>query len=141
MSKWDEYITKTSDREPNSLLQRALLLVVNKERALDLGAGALNDAKFLKEFFKEVDVVDQNPKILEIKRDLNVNRHVSTFENFLFAKKYDLITAQWSLPFNAPQTFVRVVERIKGALNRHGVFVAQFFGPEDEWSLNKSMTF
>ena len=56
-------------------------------------------------------------------------------------KKYDLVTAQYSLPFIDPNIFNEVFLKILYSIKKGGVFVGQFFGPEDEWSKNEKMTF
>ena len=49
MSHWSQYIAKTKNKSPRPLLVRALSYVKNKNKALDLGAGALNDSRYLLE--------------------------------------------------------------------------------------------
>ena len=59
MFNWSDYIKKTKDRKPRSLLIESLNYVKNKGRSLDLGAGALNDSIFLLQSgFDSVTAID-----------------------------------------------------------------------------------
>lgn len=111
--------------------------------ALDLGAGALNDTHYLLEKGYEVDVVDSNPSILELGKDLKkAHFFVSTFDTFDFpTATYDLINAGYALPFNPPETFDAMFARLVTSLKPGGTFVGQCFGIEDSWSNDKKMTF
>lgn len=54
-SGWKEYFVNTKDKPPRALLVTALAYVNNRDAAIDLGSGALNDSMFLlKEGFKKV---------------------------------------------------------------------------------------
>ena len=67
---------------------------------------------------------------------------VSAFADFDFPKnEYDVASAMYSLPFNPPESFDVVFEKIKSSLVEDGIFCGQFFGVRDEWSTNQKMTF
>lgn len=136
---WDRYNKNTESFPPRKLLQEAIGTGGN---ALDLGAGPLNDTRYLLEKGYDVDVVDSNPSVLDRGKDLDAHIFVSTFDTFEFPiAKYDLINAEYSLPFNPPETFDATFERLVESLKPGGTFVGQFFGTEDSWSSNKKMTF
>ena len=137
---WDQFNELTKNKPPRELLKRA---AGTGDYALDLGAGALNDTRYLLKQGYEVDVVDSNPSILELGKGLKkVHLFVSTFDTFDFpVAKYDLVNAEYSLPFNPPETFDFMFARLITSLKPGGVFVGQFFGVEDSWSNNKKMTF
>jgi SAM-dependent methyltransferase len=67
----------------------------------------------------------------------------ASFEEFEFKTgTYDLISAQFALPFNNPKTFNLVLSKIFESLAPEGVFTAQLFGVRDEWNTADSgMTF
>ena len=137
-----EYLMATKDRKPSWLLEEALPYVKDGKAALDLGAGALNDARFLISEGYTVDAVDSEPSFVEYDKDSSINCIVSTFADFAFpAEQYDLVNAQYSLPFNPPETFDDVFVRLTSSLKKGGVFVGQFFGTEDGWSDRPHMTF
>lgn len=147
MSHWDEFLKITAEQPPSPLLLRALPFVPKRDSALDLGAGALRDTRFLLEDgFLEVVAVDSEPKVAEFARSLaspKLRYLTSKFEEFDFPlANYDLINAEWSLPFISPGSFDIVWERIKAALTKEGIFVGQLFGVNDEWNvLGRNMTF
>ena len=55
---------------------------------------------------------------------------------------YDLVNAQYSLPFIAPVNFIKVLNSINSSLKKEGIFTGQLFGVHDEWNTeNGIMTF
>jgi SAM-dependent methyltransferase len=144
---WETYLQKTKDSIPRPLLVKAVGLVSEKGKALDLGSGALNDVRYLVQAdFNHVTAVDFEP----IAKDIIVNFPaekveyiISTFENFDFRENlYDLINAQFSLPFNSADTFTQVWKNILFSLKPGGVITGQFFGVRDEWNgKRKNMNF
>lgn len=144
---WGKYYERTKDLPPRPTLVQAVELVKEKNEALDLGPGALTDVKYLLSIgFSHVTAVDRNPVSKEAISDFpeeKVSYVTSSFENFDFPEnKYDLINAQYSLPFSPPTTFEKVISGAIGALKENGILVGQFFGKNDEWTTNEeSMTF
>ena len=143
MSDWKEYISKTKTQPPADLLIKAIEECDNKDLALDLGPGAFNDTKLLlKSGFKKVIAVDIAEEGLEFTKTLkneNFEFVNSTFDKFRFQDhKFDLINAQFSLPFNPPATFNKMFEKLKASLNPDGIFCGQFFGKRDSWNHEKS---
>jgi len=64
MSLWPQYIEKTKNKPPRRLLVQALGFVKNKNAALDLGAGAFNDTRYLLQAgFKKVIAVDREETV------------------------------------------------------------------------------
>lgn len=132
MTNWQEYYQQTKDRPPSPLLVKALPYVKNKGKALDLGAGAYHDSKFLATKFYKVDALDQE---LFIPVPEKVSMYVSKFENFKFPiEYYNLINAQYSLPFTNKEDFLKVWPNIIKALKPQGVFVGTLFGIDDEFA-------
>ncbi len=138
------YLTKNAPASP--LLKRALLILERKRGTIiDLGCGAGRDTKYLLNKGFIVTAVDQNSEAKKILIGLpNQDRLtcvISTFDKFNFGK-YDVVSAQWSLPFNPPGSFNKVFTKIKKSINPGGVFVGQLFGEEDEWKVpGTKMTF
>ena len=148
---WKTYSERTKDRPPRELLVKAVAHVRQKGQALDLGPGALNDASFLLEQgFQTVVAVNKDPleadpvaqsRAATFPQDRFVYR-VSPFDAFDFKPdEYDLINAQYALPFNQPETFHRMFASLIASLKPGGIVTGQFFGPKDEWSSDTSMTF
>jgi tellurite methyltransferase len=142
---WGRFYTFTQDSPPWPLLIRAASLAPrNGHAALDLGAGAGRDTRYLLEQGFEVTAVDADPCSAELLSALPEN-HLqvvqSSFEDFTFAT-YDLISAQFALPFIPRSRFAEVFTRLKAALSPTGVFVGQFFGVNDQWNTpDHNMTF
>jgi len=136
--KWNTYFSNTKDRGARPLLIEALPYVKDKNHALDLGCGTGADTNFLKANGFSVTSVDSSPEVKEYFPDVVI----STFIDLPFPKeKYDLVNAQYSLPFNSPDSFTEMFERLTGSLKSGGIFAGQFFGTEDSWSKNEKMTF
>lgn len=140
MLDWSEYINITKNKAPRDLLVRALGYVKNKEAALDLGAGALNDSKYLlNSGFKKVIAVDgeENSELLK-----EINNPAFIFkkekiEDYNFPLNFfDLINAQFVLPFIKRNKIEDVLDNIKKSLTSGGIFTGQFFGVNDSWSSN-----
>jgi tellurite methyltransferase len=144
-SGWSEYFNNTKDKPARPLLVKALPYVEHREVAIDLGSGALNDSIFLlREGFRKVIALDREPVAEEIAVTLPHERFeyvISPLETFDFPVTFDLVNAQYSLPFINPEQFESVFYKIISALNDSGIFVGQFFGDRDGWTLNDKMTF
>lgn len=143
--RWAEYYKNTAQKPPSKLLMKALEYVKGKT-ALDIGAGGFNDSVYLLSQGFTVTAVDSSPTSLELSKKINDPQFTfvnSTYDSFSFElEKYDLISAQWALPFNEPETFNIMFEKLKVSLKINGIFVGQFFGIKDEWNVpEKRMTF
>lgn len=144
-TNWSKYYELTKEYPPTKLLLEALPYVIHKDKAIDIGGGALRNTRHLLQQGFDVTVIDKEPTPEEsIKMLASHKLHpiVSTFANFKFPEsEYDIVCAMFSLPFNPPDTFTEVFHRIKASLVRDGIFCGQFFGTRDEWSKNTQMTF
>lgn len=130
---WQEYFEKTKNKPPRPLLVKALSFVQERDSALDLGAGALNDSAYLlMEGFNHVIALDKEPVALEIANNFPEDRFryvVESFEEFQFPEKtFDLINAQYALPFISPDKFKEVFEKIVLALKSGGICTGQLLG-------------
>jgi len=141
---WKKYLQNTKNKPSCALLKETLAYVTTKENALDLGAGALNDTReIVRGGFHTIDVVDMEPNVAELIKSLRTELHTGheinfynqSFESFVFPNsKYDLINAQYSLPFITPHKFDSVWSKIPTSLKPGGIFTGTFFGVEDEWN-------
>ncbi len=113
-----------------------------RDNALDLGPGALNESAYLLEQgFRSVTAVNlhsvETDPVVQARAATfppdHFEYHVSTFDTFNFdPESYDLINAQYSLPFNPPQTFDTMFASLIASLKSGGIVTGQFFGPKDE---------
>ena len=138
------YFKLMENAKPNPLLEEAIIFC-NGPRALDLGAGPLNDARFLSEKGFSVIAVDKSDNIIELaKATKNIVPVVCLFNEYDFPTHYfDLINSQWSLPFNDPLSFRRVFKSMKASLKSDGILCITLYGTRDDWAQMKqaSMTF
>lgn len=146
LGRWGKYYERTRERPPHSSLREALSLVPNKDTALDLGAGSLRDTRYLlRDGFGHVVAVDSEPLITQEaipEGGGKVEIVLSSFEDFEFPENvFDLVNAQYSLPFTAPESFAEVFAKTKSSLKSGGVFVGQLFGQNDGWRDKPDMTF
>ena len=143
MTDWLNYINITRNKRPRQLLVQALSEVKEREVALDLGSGALNDSRFLlSQGFSQVVAVDSAISELQAFELLDVSDELlshfkfinSTIEDFIFPEvEYDLVNVQFVLPFIDQKKLFDILEKIKKSLKAGGIFVGQFFGVRDSW--------
>lgn len=143
---WYKYAERARDRPPRPLLVEAVALGSGREAAIDIGAGALNDVRFLLEAgFAHVTALDAEPIAQEIADSLPPERFryvIASFEEFGFPfAAYDLLNAQYALPFIRPEQFDRVFTAIVAALRPGGIVTGQLFGDRDDWVGTPNMTF
>ncbi|HKV89186.1 MAG TPA: class I SAM-dependent methyltransferase [Candidatus Dormibacteraeota bacterium] len=126
----------TAGQPPWPSLQRAAALFPRPGEALDIGAGAGRDTRHLLEGGWRVTAVDSSPSAIEALGRLpqrNLRIVASAAQDFA-PSSYDLVNAQFSLPFVAPAAFEPTVERMKCCVKPGGVLAMTFFGPHDEWN-------
>lgn len=143
---WYKYAERAAGKPPRPLLLEALALTPGRDSALDIGAGALNDTIHLLDIgFRHVTALDGEPIAQEIADSLPADRLdylIAGFEEFAFPRgAYDLLNAQYALPFIRPDVFDRVFAAILASLKPGGVLTGQFFGDRDDWVGTPNMTF
>lgn len=143
---WDGYYKKTEEYPPRPLLIEAVKLVLEKEAALDLGAGALNDTEYLlNEGFEKVVAIDKESAVLDRSKEVNDERLqviITPFELYEFPPStFDIVNAQYSIPFVSPELCEEVMKKIFTSLKEGGIFTGQLFGNRDGWINNLDMTF
>jgi hypothetical protein len=139
MKSWSEYFELSKNRPPNPLLETAVRLVVDRNHALDLGAGSLKDSKFMLSIgFQKVTAVDSAPQIKKFRSKIPARQlrlQICPFEELkIKPAAYNFISAQYSLPFTSPPHLPRLITDIIGGLKPSGIFCAQFFGIKDSWN-------
>lgn len=144
---WNNYYEITQDNPPSPLLIKALGYTEARESALDLGAGALKDSKFLlAQGFKKVTAVDRESipeNILSAIKDDRFEFIRKSFTEYNFPEAaFDLVSSQYALPFLALPDLTVVFNRIKHSLRKRAIFTGQLFGLHDEWNVaNRTMSF
>lgn len=143
---WYKYAERAAGRPPRPLLVEAVELTSGRDAALDIGAGALNDSIHLLDIgFGHVTALDGEPIAQEIADSLPADRFdyvIASFEDFVFLRgAYDLVNAQYALPFIRPDAFDRVFPAILASLKSGAILTGQFFGDRDDWVGTPNMTF
>ena len=142
---WSEYYDMTRNQPPRDLLVEALLYVKNIGKAIDIGAGALSDVRYLLLKGFDVTAIDNNPILEKEAKEINNERlhpFVVSLEDHVFlVNEYDLVSAMYSLHYCDPQHFDHVIMNIKSSLKNGGIFCGQMFGAYDDWSQNLPYTY
>ena len=133
------YIAARRFDPPRPLLMRAAALAEHKAHALDGGAGALNATKYLLSAgFAHVTALDSAPSSQQLAAELppeQVTFALSSFEDFAYpAAMFDLVNAEFSLPFIHRDKFAPVFAALLGSVKPGGIFTGQLFGLRDSWN-------
>ncbi len=108
-------------------------------RALDLGCGKGFDVLSFAEKGFEVDAVDKNNELLEAIKFKKNEIHIfnASIEDFVIQeKKYNLITASFSLQFLSKISAQKVIKSMINGLSAKGVIIFNLIGKKDEWANN-----
>jgi tellurite methyltransferase len=143
---WPDFINATKGHPHWPLVERAVRLLGRTGEALDLGCGAGRDTRYLLAHGWSVTAVDREPAAIAQLAELpqaHLRVVQSSFEDVAYGHAtYDLVSAQFALPFIPKAHFSAVFARIKQAIKPGGVFAGQFFGIHDEWNTpGADMTF
>ena len=64
---------------------------------------------------------------------------LARFEDFAYPNgAYDLVNAEFSLPFIGAHAFPSVFSKLLGSVKTGGLFTGQLFGPNDSWNVPES---
>jgi SAM-dependent methyltransferase len=143
-ARWRKFMAATIGQPPWPELVRAAGLFEAPGEALDVGAGAGRDTAYLLGRGWRVTALDSSPSAAETLKRLahrNLRVVVSTAQDFV-PSDYELVNAQFSLPFIPPDQFAKTVARIRDSVRSGGVMAATFFGKHDEWNVpGSNLTF
>ena len=135
---WKRFLQATRGQPAWGRLIKAASMFETPGDALDVGAGGGRDTAHLLKLGWRVTAVDASPAASEILRMLepqaNLRVVTSAAQDFEPAS-YDLVNAQFSLPFVPPAFFATTVRRLNDAVRPAGVMAVTFFGPRDEWNV------
>lgn len=116
--------TTTPLKRPSHLLVEAMRHVRDFGHALDLGAGDFHDSIYLQSQGFHVTAVDKNPS----EAPEGIEYVQTSVKDFEFGQ-YDLVTAQYTLPFLEPGIFGHIAT----SLREGGVFVGNVFALDNEF--------
>lgn len=139
-----EYNNKRIGSNPWPILVEAINMLQEKNSALDLGAGAMVETRYMVESgFQRVVAVDemQCDSFLHNEKLQHITFICKMVEDYEFpVESFDLVSALFVLPFLKKSKLPRVTEGIRGSLKEGGIFVGTFFGPEDYRARNPKIS-
>jgi trans-aconitate methyltransferase len=135
----DTYAALRAGSDANPFLIDALShLPMGCSRALDIGAGPLNDTRLLLGVGLSVDAVDHDPLVARLAGEIDDRRLdfiQADIRDFNIARgAYALIVAIHALPFLERDDVFRLVPRLVDGLAHDGILCCTMFGPEDGWA-------
>jgi SAM-dependent methyltransferase len=143
-ARWRAFIALTTGQPPWPRLIRAAGMFERPGEALDIGAGAGRDTAYLLENGWRVTALDSSPSAAEALQRLthsNLRVVVAAAQDFA-TSDYELVNAQYSLPFIPPDQFEATVGRLRDSVRPRGVMTATFFGMHDAWNVpERNLTF
>ncbi len=107
--------------------------------ALDIGAGAFGDTRYLLDHGFDVDAVDSDPVSNELAKTVSSGRSRFTMsdnaieDHHIQRDAYSLVVALHVLPFIPVDAIDRVAADIVGGLRSGGVLCCTHFGVRDSW--------
>ncbi len=135
---WSPFYKATSGREARPLLVHAVGMLGAAGDALELGAGAGNEVRYLLDKGFRVTAVDADAGGVGLLRSIdhpNLRIVQSTYDDFAFEPDaYDLVSAQYALPFNPAATFDTMFARLRASIRMGGLFSGNLFGERDDWN-------
>ncbi len=150
---WSSYYEAVVDAAPHQTLVQVLRMIKDAGQtpglAIDLGCGAGRDAcQLLKSGWHVLAVDSCEDALSRLSGSANENgwqpeqlsTYVGKMEDALLPDS-DLINAGVSLPFCAPQKFPVLWQNICHAIKPGGRFSGHFFGKDDDWAANETMSF
>ena len=134
---WERFLAATRGQPAWGRLKKAASMFPVPGGALDVGAGAGRDTAYLLELGWRVTAVDSSPAAAKLLRGIGPKERLqvvlSAAQDFE-PETYDLVNAQFSLPFVPPASFSATVATLQRAVRPGGVMAATFFGAGDEWN-------
>src|SRR4029077_7487464 len=121
-ARWRKFMAATIGQPPWPELVRAADLFATPGEALDVGAGAGRDTAYLLSRGWRVTAIDSSPSAAEALGRLappNLRVVGNTAQDFV-PSGYDLVNAQFSLPFLPRDHFVATVARFRDSVRSSG---------------------
>lgn len=141
---WEVYYEKNINRNLRPLYLKAIQYLSSDDwTAMELGCGVGTETLDLLKRGFNVTAIDQEPKAIEFllercqKFKKNLQTKISKFENIQEWPKVDFLYAFHSLPFCNETHFDEILVASINSVRKKGLFVASFFGHQDDWMLSK----
>ncbi|WP_164478268.1 class I SAM-dependent methyltransferase [Mycolicibacterium stellerae] len=137
------YAALCDTRKTHPLLAYALRRTgLRTGRALDIGAGAFGDTRYLLDCGFDVDAVDPDPVATELAKGVVSGRSRFTMvadeiqNHRIIPDAYSLVVALHVLPFIPVDAIDRVADDIVSGLRPGGVLCCTHFGVRDSWVIS-----
>jgi SAM-dependent methyltransferase len=137
---WEVYFEKNKDRTLRPLYSKAISLFDSKPQvAMDLGCGVGTEVADLLQRGFTVHALDQESSAIDLVKAKTVGfadrllTYVMPFELMRDWPSVDFLYSFHALPFCNRTYFDEVVNRSIKSITPGGLYVASFFGFEDEW--------
>lgn len=137
---WEIYFEKNKERSLRPLYSKAISLFNSKSQvAMDLGCGVGTEVADLLQRGFTVHALDQESRAIELVKAKASNfadrlhTYVTPFELMRDWPSVDFLYSFHALPFCNRSYFDEVVNRSIRSVSPDGLYVASFFGLEDEW--------
>ena len=122
------------------------MLKARHARALDIGAGPLNDTRFLLQAGLSVDAIDRDPYTVSLASALNDPClkviHGDIREIPIAPNTYSLVVAIHVLPFLPRVDFPQIMSSMIDSLSKDGILCGTCLGLGDSWAQQRpTMTF
>ncbi len=138
MNNWKIYHDKVKGSDARPLLEEAMKHCV-PGRALDIGAGSLNESRYLAAHGFLVTALD--PYIDATITEKNIEIVRTPVESYDFpVSTFTLAVSFFTLPFVSPGEISNIIKKIHVSLHDDGIFAGQFFGPNDAWKGRDAVT-
>lgn len=138
IDSWENYYNAVGDSAHHKCVEDAVKYVLEKDFALDIGAGNLRDTKYLlSEGFKVV-AVDLSPLSAQKAREL-AHKNLEFFEGFIGAysfpeNRFSFVNAQGMLFHFSEPHFSHLIKMITRTTKQGGIFCANFIGKNHTWN-------
>lgn len=135
---WSDYFAASKQKGRNPFYENVEEFLGEPGDVLELGFGAGLGVLWWLEKGWRVHAVDEDKFMCEnLSSLLNPGCHCKIEQrSYIHAgfKKYDVVSAVFSLFFVPPDYFDPTWKKIFDALRPNGLFVGQFLGPHDDWA-------
>lgn len=144
---WNKYYEQISNKKLRLFYLDAVKLMSGKENltSIDFGCGIGVEVEDMVRRGWEVHAYDSSEESIKLTRlrileDANQKLHLYhlPFEKIIDLPDVDFFHSFHALPFCQPEFFLSVVRKTIASVRPSGIYAATFFGPEDQWCLQKT---
>ncbi len=139
---WEKFYEQTEGHQPWAHTIKSIELAPDKDLAIDIGAGALNESKYaLEKGFKQVIAIDTSKKFVERAEQLaSLDKrfewhNIKASEFPMFPESISYVVATNSFSFMTKDEVKIVWQNIREGLKSGGILACTFFGVKDQFNM------